>query len=198
MLDTRARKYVQPVFDQLAGGLIKLKMTPTRTTVAAFIVGLTSILALLAERNLLSVALLWLSGLLDVLDGTIARKTGTSSKLGAFLDIVFDRFVELGIIIGLVVVQSSLGTMLVVLTSGIVMSLTIFLTVSSFAENSGEKSFHYQAGVAERTEGFIMFSLMILFADQRLILGYIFAGMVFFTAGQRFFEGIRILRSLGD
>lgn len=198
MLDTKARKYVQPVFDRLADGLIRIKMTPIKTTFTAFFAGLGAVLALVVGLNILAVILLWLSGLLDVLDGTIARKTDTSSQLGAFLDIVFDRIVELGIILGLVAVQPYLGTMLVVLTIAIVLSMTIFLTVSSFASNNGEKSFYYQAGVAERTEGFIFFTLMILWVDQRLVIGYIFAALIYMTAGQRFLEGIRILRESGE
>ena len=84
--------------------------------------------------------------------------------------------------------------MLVVLTASIVMSLTIFLTVSSFAKNNGNKAFYYQAGMAERTEGFIFFTLMILWVDMRLIIGYIFALVVVITAVQRFYEGIKILK----
>jgi len=195
MLDTHARKYVQPAIDVAAIALIKLKLTPTNVTMISLVVGLGSVAALFTQRLILAVILLWLSGLFDALDGTVARKTDSSSNIGAFLDICFDRIIELGIIIGLAFIQPDLGLMLVILTSTIVMSLTIFLTVSSFAKNNGKKSFYYQAGLAERSEGFIFFSLMIIWPQMRMVIGYIFAITVLITAIQRFYEGIRILRS---
>lgn len=194
MLDTHARKYMQPVFNKAADGLIKLKLTPIHVTLIAFAIGLVSHISLYLGYLIPAALLLWLSGLFDVLDGTVARKTGQSSDLGAFLDITFDRIIEVGIIIVLALTDSSLTTMLVFLASSIVITMTVFLTVGNFAENRGKKAFYYQAGVAERTEGFIFFTLMILLPEYRLLIGYIFAGVIFFTALQRFVEGIRILK----
>jgi CDP-diacylglycerol--glycerol-3-phosphate 3-phosphatidyltransferase len=194
MIDTYARKYFQPVISIAANGLIKLKISPIKITIISLVVGLASVLALFNRNLWLSVLLLWFSGLFDALDGTVARETKTTSDLGAFLDITFDRIIELGIIIVLVYLQPNLGMMLVILTSMIVMSLTIFLTVSSFAKNNSKKSFYYQAGLVERTEGFIFFSLMIIWMDMRMVIGYIFAVTVFITAIQRFLEAVKILK----
>ena len=48
--------------------------------------------------------------------------------------------------------------------------MTIFLTVGALAQNNGMKSFRYQAGLAERSEGFICFSFMILLSSIKLNL----------------------------
>ena len=194
MIDTHGRKYVQPGFDKGANLLIKLGLTPIKVTFIALIIGIVSIVFLLLGELIGAVILLWISGIFDVLDGTVARKTHKESELGAFLDITFDRILELGIIVSLAIINPNLRLMLVILTASIVMSLTIFLTVSSFAKNNGKKAFYYQAGIAERTEGFIFFTLMILWGDMRMLIGYIFAFAVLFTAIQRFFEGVRILK----
>ncbi|NYT02123.1 MAG: CDP-alcohol phosphatidyltransferase family protein [Methanosarcinales archaeon] len=42
-----------------------------------------------------------LSGVLDMVDGAVARATGKSSTLGAFADGVLDRYVELFLVLGL-------------------------------------------------------------------------------------------------
>lgn len=42
-----------------------------------------------------------LSGLADVLDGRVARATGTSSDFGAFLDSTLDRFAEVAVVAGI-------------------------------------------------------------------------------------------------
>ncbi len=49
----------------------------------------------------LALFFLLLNGLLDGLDGALARKTGTSSKYGDFLDHVIDRYADVFIISGI-------------------------------------------------------------------------------------------------
>jgi archaetidylinositol phosphate synthase len=50
----------------------------------------------------LAVALLtFLSGVFDVLDGEVARRTGTSSRRGDLLDHVFDRYADVALLLGL-------------------------------------------------------------------------------------------------
>ena len=73
------------------------------------------------------------------------------------------------------------------------MSMTIFLTVGALSEKKGVKSFYYQAGVAERSEGFIFFSLMILFPGYLRIITNIFSILIIVTAIQRFLEAKRLL-----
>ena len=82
---------------------------------------------------------------------------------------------------------------LIVLTVCILMSMTIFLTVGALSEKKGVKSFYYQAGVAERSEGFIFFSLMILIPSYLGIITNIFSILIIITAIQRFFEAKRLL-----
>lgn len=193
MLDTYGRKYVQPTFNKIGEVAIKRGISPVKITIGAFVMGMLSVVAIVSRQPILAVVLLWISGSLDVLDGTVARLSHSKSNIGAFLDITFDRVVETGIIIALVMVDRESGFMLAVLSSMIVLSITVFLTVGNFAKNTGKKAFYYQAGAMERTEGFIFFTLMILFSEYRITIGFIFAGLIAFTALQRFVEGIRIL-----
>ena len=60
----------------------------------------------------------------------------------------------------------------------LLMSMTIFLTVGALSEKKGVKSFYYQAGVAERSEGFIFFSLMILIPSYLGIITNIFSILI--------------------
>lgn len=56
----------------------------------------------LAQQQFLSAAILFLlSAFLDLVDGSVARVTKTTSKLGAYLDTVTDRYIETIIIFGL-------------------------------------------------------------------------------------------------
>jgi CDP-diacylglycerol--glycerol-3-phosphate 3-phosphatidyltransferase len=150
-------------------------------------------LFIFTDFTLIAVIILWISGALDAIDGTIARKTNTSSSFGTIMDIVFDRLVELGMIITLAIKNSSATFSLLLLTASIVITMTIFLSVGAVANKKGEKSFYYQPGLAERTEGFIFFTLMILFQKYLIIITILFFIIIMYTAFQRFREAYKIL-----
>jgi CDP-diacylglycerol---glycerol-3-phosphate 3-phosphatidyltransferase len=84
----------------LVPGLIYLKLTPNHVS---FLGLLTSILAGIGFvfYPLLGGVLTLLTGLLDTLDGSLARATQQSRKFGAFLDSVLDRYTELVMYLGI-------------------------------------------------------------------------------------------------
>jgi archaetidylinositol phosphate synthase len=138
-------------------------------------------------------SLLLCSGFLDAVDGTMARLTKPSSW-GTVLDVTLDRLVEISVILGLAFAFPDAMWALLLLSVSIIFSMTVFLTVGAVSENKGMKSFHYQAGLAERTEGFILFTLMILLANHLLLITLIFLAVEIFTGMQRLLEARRILK----
>jgi CDP-diacylglycerol--glycerol-3-phosphate 3-phosphatidyltransferase len=78
------------------------------------------------------------------------------------------------------------------------MSMSVFLTSGMLIENTGRKSFHYQAGLMERTEGFIMFTLMILFNRYMIYMTFLYAILIAFTVFQRLRESIKILEEKNE
>ncbi|RDY26344.1 CDP-alcohol phosphatidyltransferase family protein [Romboutsia weinsteinii] len=193
MLDTHARKYVNPVIECGAKFLLKLKLTPNNVTLLALLLGISTSIFIYFDMNIVAVIVLWLSGYLDAVDGAMARRSNTSSSFGTLLDIVSDRVVELSMILVLGLMFVDVRFNLIILTASILISMTVFLTVGALTEKKGMKSFYYQAGVAERSEGFIMFSLMILLPNYLGVITNIFSILVLFTAMQRFFEAKKIL-----
>lgn len=193
MLDTHARKYISPLISKVGDMLIKLKLSPNNVTMIAFILGISTGILVYFDYELIGIINLWLSGLLDAVDGYIARKENHSTAFGTLFDITSDRIVELSIVIALGLRFTDSRLSLLFLVCSIVLSMTVFLTVGALSEKSSEKSFYYQAGVMERTEGFIFFTLMILFTNYINIIASVFAGLVFFTAVQRFLEGKKVL-----
>ena len=193
MLDTHARKYVNPIIELGAEFLLKLKLTPNNVTILALLLGISSSIFLYFDMQVVAVIVLWISGYLDAVDGAMARRSNSSSSFGTLLDIVSDRIVEVGIVLVLGIKFVDLRYNFIVLTACILMSMTIFLTVGALSEKKGVKSFYYQAGVAERSEGFIFFSLMILFPSYLRIITNIFSILIIVTAIQRFLEAKRLL-----
>lgn len=193
MLDTHARKYVNPIIELGAKFFLKLKLTPNNVTILALLIGVTTSIFLYFDMQIIAVIVLWISGYLDAVDGAMARRSNSSSSLGTLLDIVSDRIVEVSIVLVLGLKFADVRYNLIVLTVCILMSMTIFLTVGALSEKKGVKSFYYQAGVAERSEGFIFFSLMILIPSYLGIITNVFSVLIIITAIQRFLEAKRLL-----
>jgi len=195
MLDTHGRKYVEPIIESVANAFINRNISANKVTVLAFVLGISSGGWMLLGQPLIATAVLWISGLLDAVDGAIARKTGTSSSWGALMDITFDRIVELSVIISLAVLYPQARLVLIRLTGSIIISMTVFLTVGALSKNTKNKAFYYQAGLAERTEGFIMSSLMMLFSNHIIIITIVYFLAILFTAGQRLKEAYELLKN---
>ncbi len=198
MLDTYGRKYVDKYFNGTSDILLKLNFTPTQVTAAALVLGLCAGLSYYFGNSLLSIALLWISGYLDAVDGAMARKSKKVTKTGTLLDIFFDRVVELAFIVIFALKHEEAVFVLLCLTCTIVMSMSVFLTSGMLIENTGKKSFHYQAGLMERTEGFIMFTLMILLNRYMLHMTVLYAILIAFTVFQRLRESIRVLEGKNE
>ena len=194
MLDTHARKYVNPFIEFGANFFIKLKISANNVTILALILGILSSVLLYFDKNIFAVIILWISGYLDAVDGSVARKTNPSSSFGTVLDITFDRIVEIGIILVIGMKFVDVRFNLIILLASILISMVIFLTVGAVSEKSGIKSFYYQAGVAERSEGFIMFSLMMLSKNNLNVIINLFSFIILITAIQRISEAKKILK----
>ena len=194
MLDTHCRKYIQPLIEVGAEIAMKFGLSANAVTIIAMLLGIFSGVLVAFGFNILAVLVLWFSGYLDAVDGTIARKTKSSSPFGTVMDITFDRMVEGAVILGIAYKYTEFSFISLILAVSIIISMTIFLTTGPLAENKGEKTFYYQAGLAERTEGFLMLSLMILLKENAGVVINIFTAMVLFTAFQRFIEAKKILK----
>ncbi|MBS3872428.1 MAG: CDP-alcohol phosphatidyltransferase family protein [Firmicutes bacterium] len=194
MLDSKARPYFQPVFEKMARTLLACGMTPVQGTLVAVAVGATAAIAVACGHLLLGVSLLWISGLFDVLDGSMARQSKTSSAIGTLMDIVFDRVVEIMVLLAVMFTSPALAVPTALVFASIILSMTVFLTVGALAEKMGNKSFYYQAGLMERTEAFVALSLIVLLPAWRAGALLLLAAAILFTAGQRFAEAMRLLK----
>jgi archaetidylinositol phosphate synthase len=195
MLDSKARKMIQPIFDNSANFFIKRNISANQVTLIAFIIGLMpAVLIYFNIPTIIAIIILWFSGFLDAVDGTVARKTKTSSPFGTIMDITFDRIVEISLLLVFALKYSNNVLTFVLLACSIIVSMTIFLTVGAASDKVSEKTFYYQAGLAERTEGFIMFSIMAFVPQFIDIIALIFAAMIIITASQRFYEAYKFFK----
>lgn len=184
MLDTHARPLVEPLIDATARLLQKAGLTANAVTVAALLIGVCAALGVAANWVWSAIALLWLSGMLDAVDGSLARMTG-ASVFGAILDITFDRVVEVAVIVALAWRHPEARWVLVILAGTIAIAMSLFLSIAAALRNRSVKSFHYAPGLGERTEAFICLSLMIVGANHLTAWTWLFIGVIVFTMAQR-------------
>lgn len=195
MLDTYGRKYVNRFIEPTVRLFEKLNWKPTHVTCTALAIGVTAAACYgLAIPVVIPILLMWFSGYLDAVDGALARRTGQITAVGTLLDIFFDRVVELAFILAFTVRYPNSVFSQLVLTCTIVLSMTVFLTSGTLLENTGVKSFRYQTGLMERTDGFIMFTFMMIFENHMNYTALIYAALILFTAIQRLVMAILEIR----
>ncbi len=184
MLDTHARSLVKPLLDAIARACHRAGISANTLTVTAMLTGLVAALLVVNGQALAGFGVLWLSGLLDAADGTLARLT-QPSQMGAILDITFDRVVEVSVIVALAWRFPEARFELVILAGIIAIAMSLFLSIGAAVANRSVKSFHYAPGLGERTEAFICLSLMILDSDHLVLWTWVFIGVIAFTMAQR-------------
>ena len=74
---------------------------------------------------------------------------------------------------------------LLVLTGVIVIAMSLFLSIGAAIANRSVKSFHYAPGLGERTEAFILLSLMALDSGRLVFWACVFIAVMAVTMAQR-------------
>lgn len=196
MLDTKARKYIQPILDSFARVCLRIGVSANTLTVAGMLIGVLAALLVVNDHAVAGVIVLWLSGLIDAADGTLARLTRPSA-IGAILDITFDRVVEVAMIVALACLYPDARLSLVILAGIIAIAMSLFLSIGAAVTNQSIKSFHYAPGLGERTEAFICLSLMVLDHARLGLWTWLFIGVIVFTMAQRLYHAHRMLSVRG-
>jgi len=94
MFDGTFRKPVDAAVKPIGAMLRKTRLTPDHLTVMGLLVGVAAAVAIGFGRLWLGLALVILAGLPDLLDGALAKASGTSSQRGAFFDSTVDRVTD--------------------------------------------------------------------------------------------------------
>ncbi len=194
MIDTKMRDFFQPAFTALSIPLVKAGISPNTVTGLAFVTGLSSG-ALVAEGQLaIGLTVLWFSGLLDVLDGTVARLSGSSSKAGAYMDLILDRMVEAAVILGFAWRFPESAFAYLLFFTAVIFNFSTFVVAGALFKNTGQKSFHHDVGLTERTETFLAFTAMGVWPEQIFGILMAFNLLVFYTGILRFVKVVRFLK----
>ena len=98
----RVRYIFRPLVNLIAKGLSKIGVTPNIATILMLISAIFSFISLVFFYNLLYFAIfIFITGIMDGVDGAIARLADKATKFGGFFDSIMDRFSEFIIFLGL-------------------------------------------------------------------------------------------------
>jgi len=89
-LRPRFMKYLEPVADLF----VRLKITPNQISLLALIAGIACAYLFFQRQFVLGALFLLLSAIFDLVDGSVARKTGAHTNFGAVFDWIVDKYVD--------------------------------------------------------------------------------------------------------
>lgn len=95
-LRPRFIKYAEPI----ASFFIRLGVTPNQVSLLSLLFGFLCAIAFTQRWFFYGGLLLVISAVLDLVDGSVARKNHTESKFGAVFDWVADKYVDAAVILG--------------------------------------------------------------------------------------------------
>lgn len=192
MLDSAARRIIDPPLNRLGGLLAARGVTANTVTMTALGLGLLAALLVALGWTMIALFPLLLSRLCDGLDGAVARAT-QKTDFGGYLDIAADFFfygmIPMAFVFNDPAINGAAGAFL--LTSFFVNG-TSFLGFAILAEKKdmetdaqGVKSLYYSAGLLEGTETILFLVAICIWPAFFPIMAWIFGTLCFFTALMR-------------
>jgi len=172
----RIRGLVVPV--ALAFG--KVGLTPNALTLIGFGIAVVAALLAAGQSWLLAGILVVFGGVFDLFDGALARATNTTSRLGAFMDSVFDRWGEgvvyVGIAAGCVAASFDVG---IVLTAAAMTSAFMVSYTRAKSESLG-----FTPGTGMANVGLAPREVRIVILTVAMILTAVMGGTTGTTSGE--------------
>jgi len=149
----RHRETIRQWSDPVGRALFRLRLRPNHLTVIGLVVSFFAAAGFIAGHVRWAGCLLVLAGLCDLLDGALARVSGQVTAFGAFLDSVIDRYSDLIVLLGIVVLfaRTPHARGALVAMAGLVGSVMVSYTKAR-AESIGVEC---NVGIMERPERMI-------------------------------------------
>lgn len=169
----RVRRVFRGLVLTIARPLARAGVRPdTISFVGVFIALAASLSLILFQSSLLFGLLVFVTGLLDGVDGAVARETGSASESGAFTDSVLDKVSEILLLLGIMLAFSGNRVL------GLSIEVWVLLAVSGWLMTSYTRARAESLGVQDLDIGLAGRSERLLILVVFSILGYLLWGLV--------------------
>jgi archaetidylinositol phosphate synthase len=134
----------------------------------------------------LAILFILLSGLMDFLDGAVAKVNKKETKIGALFDSVSDKITEISFYIAFGLFNPELWL-------GASLAIAFFMLSSYISKHAKAEGGKGGGGIMERKERLILIIFGLIFVKYLLYILYVIAFFSFITCLQRFFRNYKIL-----
>jgi CDP-diacylglycerol--glycerol-3-phosphate 3-phosphatidyltransferase len=185
MIDGQFRKHVDAVVKPVGISLKRAGVTADVITIVGLLMAVGCAIAIGMGALRVGLLLMILAGVPDLVDGAVAKASGTSNPRGAFFDSVTDRITDALLFGGVAWYFTSISNgPLPVLPFAVFASAALVSYVRAKADALG---FDAHVGLIERAERFILLGFGLLFSSLLIATLWIMLVLNLITAGQRFF-----------
>jgi CDP-diacylglycerol--glycerol-3-phosphate 3-phosphatidyltransferase len=182
MLDGRWRGRVERGLEPVGKGLHRARVHPDALTVLGLAFSVVTAFLIAHGRLGLAVVGVVLTGVPDILDGTVARHSGKASPRGAFFDSVCDRVSD-AVLLGGVAWYLAGDSRYLPMLAFAAMSLSMLISYErAKAEGLG---FHAKGGLMERAERLVLLAVGLAF-DVLVPVLWLMVALSAITALHRF------------
>ena len=189
------RHIFKKVLDSIGGFFNRLGLRPNLITTSGLIGNIIASVFIASGRLFWGGIIAMVMGPLDALDGTMARLRNESSRYGAFVDSVTDRYSEFAIYAGLLVYFIITGTWHDALL--VFFAATGSILVSYIRAKAESLNYSAKIGLFTRAERYLVLIPGIILGYPRISL-WILAILSNFTAVQRFWHVRKQAKEDGD
>ncbi len=149
--------------------LAKLKISPNLITIIGLFFSIVTMILITQGYLLVSGIMIVISSLFDLLDGSLARYTKTTSILGGFFDAVIDRISEVIIYIGLLIYfKDNEYTVIIIFINALLNQLVSYIKAKY--ESYGVEG---DVGIFTRSERIITLAAALILGSFNLFILYI-------------------------
>jgi len=172
-----ARRHFKSLSIKIGIVFSKFHLSPNQWTLLTIIPILIALYFLINQAFLIAALFIIIAAFFDLIDGSVARVTGSVTKKGAYLDTIMDRYVESIIILGLLFI--SLPSFLLPIPFWLLLYLFGSMMTTYGKAAAKEKELirtELKGGLMERAERMIVLFIGIVLASFNAVyLTYIIA-----------------------
>jgi CDP-diacylglycerol--glycerol-3-phosphate 3-phosphatidyltransferase len=184
MFDGRWRARVDRGTTPLGAALSRIGVTADQLTLTGLVMAAGAAFAIGSGHLWVGVILLVASGLPDLLDGPVAKASGTAAPRGAFFDSVADRVTDTLLLGGVAwYLASTHGGKAAVLPFAVLGAAFLVSYERAKAESLG---FNAKGGIMERAERIVLLGIGLVFSALLVPVLWVMLVLTLATAVQRF------------
>lgn len=142
-------RYLEPVADVF----IRLKITPNQISLLALLAGILCAILFTRREFILGSLALLVSAVFDLVDGSVARKTGAHTDFGAVFDWIVDKYVDALVILGIGLSGIEIASRFWVVPPGTDFAFVSFAIIGSLMNTFIKPVVYAEIGYSGKVEG---------------------------------------------